>query len=272
MKIITVNLWGGKVYKDLLKFLEKQSNSVDIFCFQEMFFGHKPAFGIQGTRTNLFTEISKILNDFDGYTRFAPKGTYFQNEKLDPDLRVGQAIFVRKNIEVISSGGFFTYLPKSKIAKNLKITMSGNFQYIKVKNKNKEVLIGNLHGIWDKSGKLDTPERLIQSKILNEFLKKQNCSKIILGDFNILPSIKSMEILEENMINLVKKYKIISTRSKLNTNGIAYSDYILISPELEVKLFKVIDVVVSDHLPLKLVVGASLELTTSFTSRKRSTN
>jgi len=57
------------------------------------------------------------------------------------------------------------------------------------------------------------------------------------------------------MRNLIKDYDITSTRSKLYTKHkkpVLFADYIFTSPEIEVRDFKVLPDVVSDHLPLLL--------------------
>ncbi|MBP8994985.1 MAG: hypothetical protein KBG30_14410 [Bacteroidales bacterium] len=79
-----------------------------------------------------------------------------------------------------------------------------------------------------------------------------NGAKILCGDFNVAPDTKSMEILETSMNNLVKEYKVTTTRSHLYTKEHKFADYILVSPEIKVKKFEVIQDVVSDHLPLML--------------------
>jgi exonuclease III len=38
MKIITLNTWGGKIYKELMDFVNKNKDT-DIFCFQEILKG-----------------------------------------------------------------------------------------------------------------------------------------------------------------------------------------------------------------------------------------
>ena len=54
------------------------------------------------------------------------------------------------------------------------------------------------------------------------------------------------------MKNLIKEYKVTTTRSHFYTKEHKFADYILVSPEIEVKKFEVIQDVVSDHLPLML--------------------
>ena len=84
-------------------------------------------------------------------------------------------------------------------------------------------------------------------------MKKFNdLEKILCGDFNLLPNTESLAILSEDMKNLVKDFDITSTRSKLYTKPEKFADYILVSPDVSVKKFTVMQDEVSDHLPLLL--------------------
>ena len=37
MKLITLNIWGGKVFEPLMEFFRKHAEDTDIFCLQEVF-------------------------------------------------------------------------------------------------------------------------------------------------------------------------------------------------------------------------------------------
>ncbi len=54
------------------------------------------------------------------------------------------------------------------------------------------------------------------------------------------------------MRNLVKEYRVTSTRSQLYKKPDKFADYILVSPEVIVEDFKVLEEEMSDHLPLLL--------------------
>jgi len=240
------------VYDPLIEFIKNSAKDTDIFCFQELFFGDKPGNDVGASRVNLAQELAKALPDFIMYPRLAPKGSYFMKQlSVSP---IGQAIFIRKNISIVEEGGFFTYPADSPIAPVL--NHSGNFQYLKVRVNNGEFLIGNLHGLWQASGKRDTPERLEQSGILQEFYNSQSGKKIICGDFNLRPETKSISILEESFKNLIKTYNIKSTRSHFYKDADKYSDYIsdyaFVSRDVDVKDFRVLNNIVSDHLAIEL--------------------
>ncbi|MFA6513862.1 MAG: endonuclease/exonuclease/phosphatase family protein [Patescibacteria group bacterium] len=250
MKLITLNLWGGVVYEPLIEFIISHAEETDVFCFQEMLFGsHPQVTPVARARENLFDEISLLLPEFTAYKHISPT-KHFEHEPIE--FAGGQAIFVRKGIKVKDGGGFLCYdeIPYNTDAGG-KIT--GNLQWIDLEINDEVMTIANLHGLWQKdTKKLDTPERLVQSKKIKDFLATKKGRQIICGDFNLLPDGKSIEILEQGMKNLVKEYNIQSTRSKFYQNGPRFADYILVSTNINVVDFKVFQDDVSDHLPLML--------------------
>lgn len=254
MKLISLNLWGGIVYEPLINFIKKFSIDTDIFCFQEIVFGNTPYFSAEEkVRLNLFTEIANILPEFKSYLYPAKKGSYFGGERtpLPDGGQVGQAIFIKDNIEVISNGGIRTYTEDSPHVRDPEVTVTGNFQYAEIQHNNTFLTIGNLHGLWQKdSNKLDTLGRLEQSKIIVGFFNGKKGVKILAGDFNTKPDIESMKIIENTMTSLIRKYDIQSTRTSFYTKPIKYSDYVFVSPEVEVINFEVLNDEVSDHSPL----------------------
>ena len=262
MKLVSLNVWGGKIYKPLISYIKKQAKDTDIFCFQEVF--HSPENKISnGAKTNLYSDISKILKNYTGF--FAPtfKG-YDIEEKVEFDLSFGQATFVKKSLNLLSEETYFVYgkfnnTPplKQKEFKHL-LDLPRNMHCINIELKNKSILIGNLHGYWNPdipASKKDTPERLEQSMKIKKVFDKFICPKILCGDFNLEPNSDSIKMLEGDMRNLIKDFGITSTRSKYYRHydrNERFADYILVSKDIKVDKFEVIENEISDHLPLVL--------------------
>jgi exonuclease III len=248
MKLITLNLWGGIVYEPLMEFIKKHSVDTDVFCFQEMIFGDTPGFTEQDkARINLFTEISTVLSEFHVSKRIT-KSDHFQRSPID--CGVGQTIFVRKNLVIKEEGGFYCY---DTVPHNTDMggKITGNLNWVLLEHEGEEILVANLHGLWQmKTSAQDTPERLIQSQKIKDFLNKRAGKKILCGDFNLVPDGKSVAILGEGMRNLVIEAGSPSTRSQFYTRNNKCSDYIIISPEIKVKEFQVLQDQISDHLPV----------------------
>ncbi len=251
MKLISLNIWGGKIHGSLIEFFKEYSDSVDIFCLQDILFGEKAEFSPKrGGRVNIFNEIKEILHDFKPSIFRTPGESHFHDEILDPNVGCGQVIFIRKNLEIKESGGFRS---EDDIYKQDGTIASGKYHWIKTEIKGRETLIMNIHGLWQKdSDKKDTPERLRQCELIQNFLDSHIGQKIVCGDLNIDLNTRSMEILGQNLVNLVKEYKISSTRSSLYPKSGKFADYVFVSEGIKIKDFKVLQDKVSDHLPLLL--------------------
>ena len=83
-------------------------------------------------------------------------------------------------------------------------------------------------------------------------MDKAKGKKILVGDFNLLPDTKSLKILEKGMRNLIKEFKIKDTRGELYEKELRFADYALVSSDVMVLDFKVLNEKISDHLPLYL--------------------
>ena len=255
MKLISLNTWGGKVYQPLMDFIRQHSKDTDIFCFQEVFSTTSTIKESSGFRTNLLQEMAKLLKNFQYY--FAPAlDNYltgsFQTHFTNFDLSSGQAIFIKKQLTVKTHGDFFIFGHKNSYVLRDFNTMSRNVQYITFTAQDKKFIVCNLHGIWRKGEKIDHPSRTIQSEKIKKFLEQYTEPKILCGDFNLNIDTKSLKILEENMINLIKDCKIPTTRSKLYNWGDKFADYTLVSPDVKVIDFQVPNINISDHLPMIL--------------------
>ena len=262
LKVITLNTWGGRLLDPLLGFLKKKSKGTDIFCFQELLFGERPRFTPENYRENLFDEICAALPDFNGYPRYAPERAYFN--EIPMDFRCGQAIFVKKSIQVTGDGAFPLYPEDSWITLSPETHLTGNFQFVEIHDKNinhavgddASWIVGNVHGLWFKGSKSDNPERIEQSRRLVEFFAPRGDKKILCGDFNLRPQTESISLIGGAMKNLIDEYKTKTTRNGFYKDMEKYkdyiADYIFVSPDVEVKQFKVLPDEVSDHAPLFL--------------------
>ena len=232
MKTIFLNCWQAKAGKAFFDFVERESETTDIFCFQE---------------------VSPDL--YSTFTAFLPghRGLYEESKiLLFGKIKSGQAIFVKKRFKVNAS-------VKMPLYKELKNDV-GFLQYASAQVDGKKLWLGNLHGKTHPGHKLDTPARLKQSKIIIDFFKTKKEAKIIGGDFNLLPQTKSIKMFEEGgYVNLIKEYKISTTRNRLAWNQLKkneekqlFADYVFVSPEVKVKNFSVPNLEISDHLPLIL--------------------
>ena len=255
MQLITLNIWGGRAHDPLLKFIEANKNQTDIFCFQEVFKSDRSVKNPNGSWSNILAEIQELLPDFDFYFSPTFHGTDFNN-KVDYPLSHGQATFWNKKLTIKEMGevfvnrrendmGWFDWGKKPNPPKNFLYTVFDNF------------LVVNLHGYWEPAPKYDTKERLKQSQMIIDFIKKYNLPTVIAGDFNLGIDTKALKMFEEaGLRNLVKESGALTTRSthydiKWRTID-KFADYIFVSRDVDVFDFKVMPDEISDHLPLYL--------------------
>ncbi len=120
--------------------------------------------------------------------------------------------------------------------------------------KSKKLRVLNYHGIWTKE-KVGNAETLKACRKILNLAREVSYPAIIVGDFNLFPDTPSMQIFYKHFINLVDMYNISTTRpasnelSNLKRNVV---DYILVSKDIKVNSFAVLDSDVSDHFPLIL--------------------
>jgi endonuclease/exonuclease/phosphatase family metal-dependent hydrolase len=124
-------------------------------------------------------------------------------------------------------------------------------------NVNEKVLqILNLHGLYSKE-KRDSEKSIKQCEYILNAAKRKNLPTIIVGDLNLLPTTKSIQIINKEFRNLIDEYKIKSTIPEFDhgteiKRGEYVVDYIFVNDKIKVNNFEVIETNISDHLPLIL--------------------
>lgn len=243
MKLISLNTWGGIVKDELHDFITKQSADTDIFCFQEIFDNAVNA------RVDVLGDID--INLYDTITKLLPNHKGYHAPSQDDDE--GLAIFVKPHIKLNEVGDVFVHRYRNAMENDDGTTIGRNIQYAQFTENDKDYTIINFHGLWNGGGKTDSPDRLNQSRKIREFIDTKAKGRVVLvGDFNLEPNTESVAILEKGMRNLIKENGITSTRSHHYTKPVKFADYAIVSNDLNVERFEVLQDPVSDHLPLLL--------------------
>ena len=252
MKLISLNIWAGRVFDPLMKYIAKNAGDTDIFCFQEVFNTPTSRKTVsEHYRANIFSELQQVLPDHTGYFAPAQDGCGMEGP-VDFQISWGLALFVKKYLTLNEVGEIFIRGYRNSRGKE-NTTMPRNLQYATFNVSKTKYTIINFHGLWNGRGKTDTDERLEQSRKVREFLDKVSGKKIFCGDLNLLPDTKSLAMLENSFVNLIKTHGITTTRSSSYQKQDKFADYALVSPDVTVKSFEVPNVEVSDHLPMVLV-------------------
>jgi len=244
MKIVSLNLWGGRIYEPLAEFL-KNHQDTDIFCFQEIYHegtGKDTEFR-EEVDLELFTSIGNLLPNHISF--FRPHlGDFW-----------GLATFIKKGVKVLEEGEYFVHKHKGWQSNENKNFTPKNIQYVKVDINSQYLTMVNFHGHWNGAGKTDTDDRLIQSDNVIKYMTEIGGPYILCGDFNLLPDTLSIKKFEDfGLRNLIKEYDIKSTRTSFYKKSHKFADYIFISEKLNVRDFRVLTEEVSDHSALYLEV------------------
>lgn len=239
MKLICLNIWGGHIKKPLLNFVSQHKN-IDFFCFQEVYHNAKEKISTDENRVELeiFSEIQGELSNHKAFFRPIVNNIY------------GIGMLIHKDIDIICEGDVTIHENNDYIGSGP--THSRNLQWVKCSSNGQIYTILNVHGLWNGMGKNDSLERIAQSKKIKTFIDSINTPKILCGDFNLKPNTESIKIIKNSMQDLISEYAITSTRSSLYLKEDKFADYIFSSNDVIVKEFKVLQDVVSDHLPLLL--------------------
>lgn len=251
MKLITLNTWGGRAGKDkLLEFFD-QHRDTDIFCLQEIWSDQDDDYegqvvgGLPVEHSNIMVyglqEITALLTEHTPYFR-----PHFTDD-------YGLLIMIKNSITVLDEGEVYVhkhkgYQPKGDVGRHAR-----NVQYITFATEHGVRSVLNFHGLWNGRGKGDSADRLRQSGKIIELLKTMSNPYVLCGDFNLLPTARSLKMLEEHGLhNLIAKYDVRSTRTSHYQKPDKFADYIFTSDGITIKDFAVMPEEVSDHSPLQL--------------------
>ncbi|MBI3631794.1 MAG: endonuclease/exonuclease/phosphatase family protein [Candidatus Staskawiczbacteria bacterium] len=254
MKIISLNIWGAKVHDPFIEFV-KNHDKVDVFCFQEIYSSQSGVKISKGMYMNIYDELKNILSNYQSL--FGDVQETVDNDGLvNFDVKMGQATFIKNDILVEKVEHFMIHGKKNSANKENNFSVPGGMLCTKINSSDGLFTICNIHGAALPGDKLDNSLRLEQSKKIKHTVDiEQNKGVILCGDFNLLPTTKSIGILSENMQNLIKDFNIERTRSAFSPyfqkpDEQKFADYAFLSPDIKIKDFKVLDDQVSDHLAL----------------------
>ncbi|QQG43984.1 MAG: endonuclease/exonuclease/phosphatase family protein [Candidatus Roizmanbacteria bacterium] len=263
VKLLSLNISIFHKNNEAISQLLKETNP-DIVCFQEVtrkvdesaldtyisknavdrvmpelsysFFA--PNWALRDFRQKNFHGEENFEHDFGGFIEY---GNYIKSRYK---IIQGKSIFVQGEFSYLTDWESFSKHPGKE-------PRTAQIADLEIEN-SKNLRIINYHGIWTKDKK-GTEQTKSACEKLDTLASEVSYPTVICGDFNLFPHTESIEVLDENFVNLVNKYNITRTRpitNELSAEKRNVVDYIFVSHNLEVKNFEVIDCDVSDHFPL----------------------
>jgi endonuclease/exonuclease/phosphatase family metal-dependent hydrolase len=264
MRVLSLNAWGGALHADLLDYLVAED--ADVYCLQEV----PRAAGTQSQwstyvdgdvrleqRTDLYGELRAALPEHDGF--FYPTARGHLIDGAGPRWQeFGLATFVRSTTPVIGAaldfvhGAFrpheFGSHPRPRNAHVVRL-----YDY----ERERATTVAQMHGLRVEAGKGDNAARDAQARAFVELIervRRPNEPLIVCGDFNVLPESRLFDALAGlGLKDLVTTRGFQDTRTSHYAKPVRFADYLLVSDEVAVLSFDVVESPeVSDHRPLLL--------------------
>ena len=227
MNLISLNAWGGRLYKPLIQYLHK--TLPDVICLQEVYcnINNNNIFSLIDktwdsdclpVRLNLLQEILNILDDYNHLFCPSYRKIFYTEEDQTVSSLFGNLILTKKHLTIIDYKEKYIYekfLDVSQFDKN----MPRKAQCVRLRSTHDgtTIVVANIHGRWIGQKKNDTVDVVKQGNKISDLVKsvKQDSDNIIIcGDFNVQPDSNIFKtLLHFNVVNLININNINSTRT-----------------------------------------------------------
>ena len=241
MKILQLNIWGGKLDKQIFELIEREKP--DIACFQE-------AIIIQGEENLFFASLAEIVGETNlKEWYFSPSWSF---KHMNRKAEWGNAIlsitpFLQKH-SFFTNGEFKENFDLIDDDYNMR-----NLQHVVVESNGKKLHILNHHGHHLHQHKDGDAETMRQCKMIADYVKELEGDVVLTGDFNLSPHSESLEQLNAILTNHCIENDVQTTRTQL-THKTEVCDYIFTSKDAKIKNFRVLPDIASDHSALMIEV------------------
>lgn len=241
MKILQLNIWGGKLGKQIIELLQRES--ADVVCLQE-------AIELPGGQTFLLEDIDEIKNKTGyQYFYFSPQfGFNFMNRQAKFGLAILSKLPFSETNHMFTRLEYVDNYDFIEVDYNIR-----GLQHVVVDHNGQTLHILNHHGHHVPHHKNGDEETMRQCKMIVDYVEKLEGEKILCGDFNLAPESDSLQQISSILVNHAKEYGIVTTRTPL-THKTEVCDYIFTSSNLNVENFQVLDDIASDHKALTIEI------------------
>ncbi len=242
MKILQLNIWGGKLGKQIIEVLDREKP--DIVCFQE-------AISLPYQDGLLFTQL-EVIQAKGGFEHlyFSPAfGFTMMNHSADFGNAVLSHAPLTNTNTVFTRGEYNPAIDLVDGDYNIR-----NLQHVEMVQNGRILHILNHHGHHISQHKMGDEETLRQCALIAEYIQKLEGDVVLTGDFNLAPESESLGLLNKILTNHCIESGATTTRTPL-THKTEVCDYIFTSPSLKTQNFKILPDIVSDHAALVVEVG-----------------
>ncbi len=235
MKILQLNIWGGKLGKQIKELITDEQP--DVLCFQEVV--KLPAKdGLFFTALDEYEALGyhSFFSPVFGFSLMKQKAEFGNAILSKEPFTKTETIFTRK--QYVSD---LDMLDKDYNIRNL--------QHAVIETGDTVLHLLNHHGHHIDQHKDGDGETMRQCRMIVDYIETLTGSVVLCGDFNLSPQSASLAQINEKLNNLCVTSAIETTRTQL-THKTEVCDYIFTSPEIAVSRFEVLETIASDHAAL----------------------
>jgi endonuclease/exonuclease/phosphatase family metal-dependent hydrolase len=240
MKIIQLNIWGGKLGQQIIDFL--QAENPDFVCMQEVN-------DLKGRAGYKFFGTLDEIKTGAGFTDAFMAPTY-SSRYMERELEYGNVILSK--FPIVTTKTVFT---RGEYQRNFDIVQDdGNIRNLQVATAEvdgKLLNILNHHGHHVPDSKAGNDETLRQTQVIADTIDTIDGPIILCGDFNLAPGSQSIALINNKLINLSTANNLQRTYNQFSiVNEVC--DYIFVNDQIKVRHFEMSEALVSDHKALIL--------------------
>ncbi len=242
MRILQLNVWDGRVKGALINYLSE--NQFDAICMQEAVWLEEDD---GGAHSGFFAMLSDI-QAASGLKYSSCSPNWSIKSFLGYTLYQGNVILSREKIVDEKKTVVFDGATEIKTKQDF-YDHCYTAQMVKLES---GLNIANYHGYWQNQplGNEDTVKAMKNAVSL---VKAADGPLVMCGDLNIVheaPAMRELDFLRD----LTEEYHVDNTLAGLKYGGKVACDHILVSKDITVSSFEVVDKIISDHKGLILEI------------------
>ncbi len=240
MKIIQLNIWGGKLGQQIIDFFNDEKP--DFVCMQEVN-------DLKGRAGYKFFATLDEIKEGAGFKEAFMSANY-SSGYMERQLEYGNAILsnlpFKATKTIFTSGEYknnFDIVSDDGNIRNLQVTQT------EVGGKTLNIL--NHHGYHLGLNKLGDYRTIRQINMIADTIENLEGPVILCGDLNLSPASDSVKILDKKLTNLSVANDLKRTYNQFSVVN-EVCDYIFVNDQIKVVDFKMSDELLSDHKALIL--------------------
>ena len=242
MKLLTLNLWDGRLLQQALNLLAKEKP--DIVCLQEVWSSDE----IVRIPADIFNSLDSVSSAIGlPHVFFSPT---IKSSVHSTNTGFGNAILSNTPFESTETVFIHGKL-QDRYSSLTHTSNTRNLQKCTINVGDKKLTIFNHHAYWDENPEGNEVSKACMQKVSDEI---QKCSgpTILAGDLNVWPKSPAMRVFDGKLRDLTADYGLNSTLSQLGKVDNVACDHILTSEAVHVSTFSASEELVSDHKALML--------------------